>query len=133
MIGWIIDEMSLDGHLLPSGKQTELQLITSLAAIHTTTLTTTNVLYDLVARPECFETLRHKADTVWAEAEGLDRMPMAKLVKIGRLPQGVTMIEPTQPTHIQSRDLSKRKVYSLKRRTPQTMRPHRYGCESYGA
>jgi hypothetical protein len=36
----------------------------SLAAIHTTTLTTTNFLYDLVARLEYFETLRNKVGTV---------------------------------------------------------------------
>ena len=82
MISWIMDEKPLDGHLLPFGKQEELQLIVSLAAIHTTTLTTTNLLYDLVARPEYFETLRHEVDTVWAEADGLDKMSMAKLVKL---------------------------------------------------
>jgi len=82
MISWVIDEKPLDGHLPPFSKQAELQLIVSLAAIHTTTLTMTNLLYDLVARPEYFETLRHEADTVWAEAEGPDRMSMAKLVKL---------------------------------------------------
>jgi hypothetical protein len=59
-----MDEMSLDGHLQPFCRQAELQLIASLAAIHTTTLTTTNFLYDLVTHPEYFETLRHKAGTV---------------------------------------------------------------------
>jgi hypothetical protein len=48
--------------------------------MHTTTLTTTSLLYDLVACPEYFETLRHEVNAVWAEAEGLDRMLAAELV-----------------------------------------------------
>ena len=68
------------GHLLPFGKQAELRLITAKPAIHTTSLNTTSFLYDLVARPEYFETLWRKADTVWAKAEDPDRMRMAELI-----------------------------------------------------
>jgi cytochrome P450 len=82
MITWIMEKESSNGDPLPFGKQAELQLIASLAAIHTTTLTTTNFLYDLVARPEYFEPLRQEIDTVWSESEGLDKTSMAKLVKL---------------------------------------------------
>lgn len=82
MITWIMEQETSDGRPLPLGKQTELQLSASLAAIHTTTLTTTNFLYDLVARPEYFEPLRQEIDTVWNETGGLDKTSMAKLVKL---------------------------------------------------
>jgi ent-kaurene oxidase len=82
MITWILEEESSSGVPLPFGKQAELQLIASLAAIHTTTLTTTNFLYDLVARPEYLEPLRQEIDTVWNESDGLDKTSMAKLVKL---------------------------------------------------
>jgi cytochrome P450 len=82
MISWVMEEKSSNGHPLPFRKQAELQLIASLAAIHTTTLTTTNLLYDLVARPEYFEPLRQEIDNVWSESDGLDKTSMIKLVKL---------------------------------------------------
>ena len=82
MITWIMEEKSSDGKPLPADKQTEMQLLVSLAAIHTSTLTATNVLYDLVARPEYFEPLRSEIDQVWDESDGLNKTSMAKLVKL---------------------------------------------------
>ena len=82
MITWIMEEKSSDGKPLLAEKQAGLQLLASVAAIHTTTLNITNVLYDLVARPEYIETLRSEIDSVWEETGGLDKTSMAKMVKL---------------------------------------------------
>ena len=47
-----------------TGIQAHVQLTASMAAIHTTTLTVSNILYDLAARPEYVEPLRAELEAV---------------------------------------------------------------------
>lgn len=82
MITWIMEQGGPGGALIPYADQAHLQLLVGLAAIHTTTLTATNVLFDLVARPEYITPLREEVEAVWKESNGLDKTSMSKLVKM---------------------------------------------------
>ena len=82
MITWIMEQGGKGGSLIPHKSQAMIQLLASLAAIHTTTLATTNFMYDLVARPEYLEPLREEIDTVWDLTDGLDKTSMSKLIKL---------------------------------------------------
>lgn len=58
-----------------------MQLGLSFAAIHTTTLTVTNILYDLAAHPEIIPELRDEAATALAEAGGIFTSPALQSMK----------------------------------------------------
>ena len=46
--------------------QAQMQLMVSMAAIHTTSMTVTNVMYDLAARPQYIEPLQNEITTIKA-------------------------------------------------------------------
>ncbi|KAF2144926.1 uncharacterized protein K452DRAFT_265384 [Aplosporella prunicola CBS 121167] len=62
--------------------QAALQVQLAMAAIHTTTMGATHMLYDLFARPEYVEPLREEIQTVLAETGGFTKDTMAKLKKL---------------------------------------------------
>lgn len=64
-------------------KQAELQILLAMAAIHTTTNTTTLTLHKLLDFPECIEILREEAKSVVAETAGkFDKDTAGKLKKM---------------------------------------------------
>ncbi|KAK2753894.1 hypothetical protein FQN54_007253 [Arachnomyces sp. PD_36] len=83
MIQWIMDQSSVEKSPPSFEKQAEMQLLIGLAGIHTTTLTCTQALFDLAARPEYIEPLREEAKQVMKETGGkLEKKDIAKLVKL---------------------------------------------------
>lgn len=71
MLQWAIDDQFKARGKCDIRKQVRIQLGVSFAAIHTTTLTSTNVFYDLAAYPEYIEELRAEIRTVLAEHGGV--------------------------------------------------------------
>jgi cytochrome P450 len=69
MITWIMELGAKGPKPMPFNDQANMQLITTMAAIHTTTLTVTNFLYDLVARPEYLEPLREEVESEWQSGD----------------------------------------------------------------
>jgi ent-kaurene oxidase len=63
MIQWLLDNAATDPSRPSLEKLAELQLVVSFAAIHTTTLTCTHVIFDLAARPEYIAPLRDELTT----------------------------------------------------------------------
>lgn len=62
--------------------QAYIQIQLALAAIHTTTMGATHMLYDLAAHPEFLEPLRQETLSAVEETGGYDRDTMAKLKKL---------------------------------------------------
>ncbi|KAF2086784.1 cytochrome P450 [Saccharata proteae CBS 121410] len=62
--------------------QADVQVQLALAAIHTTTMTTTHILYDLATYPEFIEPLREELRTVLKETNGMQKETMNKLKKL---------------------------------------------------
>lgn len=64
--------------------QAQMQLSVSMAAIHTTSMTVTNVIFDLAARPQYIKPLRREIATVKATAATpyLNKNSMPKLKKL---------------------------------------------------
>ncbi|KAK4210620.1 putative cytochrome P450 E-class, group IV [Rhypophila decipiens] len=72
MLQWMIDDQMKEQHgKLDIERQARLQLSVSFVSIHTTTLTATNVFYNLAAFPEHNEELRQEIRTVLAEHGGV--------------------------------------------------------------
>lgn len=63
-------------------EQAYVQIQLALAAIHTTTMSVTHMIYDLAQHPECVEPLREELGSVLAETGGYQRETMAKLKKL---------------------------------------------------
>ncbi|KAM7198936.1 putative cytochrome P450 E-class, group IV [Naviculisporaceae sp. PSN 640] len=71
MLQWTIDDQLKANGTCDVQHQTRCQLGLSFAAIHTTTLTSTNVFYDLAAYPEYIDELRDEIRTVLSEHGGV--------------------------------------------------------------
>lgn len=78
-VQWLLESLSEEDKK-DAQLQTELQLILSAAAIHTTTNLAAECLFDLAARPELQEVLREEASEVlekdggWAKKESMARL-----------------------------------------------------------
>ncbi|KAH8673885.1 cytochrome P450 [Xylariales sp. PMI_506] len=72
MLQWMLDKS--DNYNLTDADMSELQLNLTLAAIHTTTLTTALILYDLVAQPGLVEELRKEIRDVLDANGGVPTM-----------------------------------------------------------
>ncbi|KAK8169426.1 cytochrome P450 [Phyllosticta citrichinensis] len=63
-------------------RQAMAQVSLSLAAIHTTSMASTHMLYDLAAHPEIIEELREELEAAMAETGGLNKDTLPKLKKM---------------------------------------------------
>lgn len=83
MISWLMDANSRDKKPVSFAELSKKFLIASMAAIHTTTLTTTHALFDLAANKDCIEPLRQE---ILASAD-IDGNYLSKTAvgKMGRL------------------------------------------------
>lgn len=71
MMEWLFNRMAQDNNGAVSvEKFTKIQLALIFAAIHTTTMTTTNILYTLAVTPEYIQPLREEMRTVIAQNDG---------------------------------------------------------------
>lgn len=70
---WMLDKTEAEG-ITDVAVITNMQLLLTMAAIHTTTLTTTYILHDLVERPEVVEACRKEIKEVLAASESPDEM-----------------------------------------------------------
>ncbi|KAF9446380.1 cytochrome P450 [Macrolepiota fuliginosa MF-IS2] len=79
LVSWLVDEaQGIDAEVENLGMRI---LFVSFAAVHTTSMVMSHVLFDLAARPEYIEHLRQEAKEV-TEAEGWSKSAIAKLYKI---------------------------------------------------
>ncbi|CAK7237381.1 hypothetical protein SCUCBS95973_009939 [Sporothrix curviconia] len=62
---WMLDKTEAEG-ITDATELTNMQLLLTMAAIHTTTLTTTFILHDMVARPDVVEACRQEIKHVLA-------------------------------------------------------------------
>ena len=81
LLNWMIDEGVTDVETDPD-KMAHRQLIMSLGAIHTTTMATVHMLYDICAHPEYFEPLREEIQPVILGEDGLDKQSFLKMRKL---------------------------------------------------
>ncbi|KAF9448769.1 cytochrome P450 [Macrolepiota fuliginosa MF-IS2] len=79
MVSWLVDEaQGIDAEVENLGMRI---LFINFAAIHTTSMIMSHVLFDLAARPEYIEHLRQEAKEV-TETEGWSKSAIAKLYKM---------------------------------------------------
>ena len=83
MVTWNMDNAP-PGKAVDVAYQSHLQILVSMAAIHTTTMTSSHAWFDLAAHPEYLEPLRQEINAVVAtEPEGvLSKTSMPKLKKL---------------------------------------------------
>ncbi|KAH7028649.1 cytochrome P450 monooxygenase [Macrophomina phaseolina] len=83
LIQWLMDNATKEKNPTNFARLAELQLLASFAAIHTTALTCTHVLFDLAARPEYIEPLRKELDEVEARFGTLhEKRALSQLSKL---------------------------------------------------
>ncbi|KAF2712037.1 cytochrome P450 monooxygenase-like protein [Pleomassaria siparia CBS 279.74] len=70
MLQWMLNR-STDEEKYPTARIARVQLGLTFAAIHTTSLTTTNVLYTLAVKPEYIQPLREEIRAAMAENDGV--------------------------------------------------------------
>lgn len=95
-IQWLLDS---HGH---SGESTE-EVVKSLlrlnmAAIHNTTMSATNVLFDLLEHSKYLESLRQEIKNVLAEEGGWTKQALTKLRKMDSLMKETLRMNPTTPS-----------------------------------
>ena len=82
MLQWMVDDQLKSKHgSSQTGKLARLQLGITFAAIHTTTLTATNVFYNLAAYPEYIPELRDEITEVLREHGGVFSSPAMQAMK----------------------------------------------------
>jgi len=80
MLQWLIDRV--EPHHKNIEDLSELQLLSNLASIHTTSLTFLNALYDLAAHQECVQPIREEIEAVLSANNGvIDRAALRKMRK----------------------------------------------------
>jgi cytochrome P450 len=106
-IQWLLDSLSAEDKVNIK-TQTELQLILSAAAIHTTTNLTAECLFELASRPDVQELLREEVIEVFetGQASWGDKQSMAKLRKMDSFIKEVQRlsgnVSKSYTTHIKS-------------------------------
>ncbi|CAA7260276.1 unnamed protein product [Cyclocybe aegerita] len=79
LISWLLE--NAEGHQKNVYDIALRLLAVNFAAIHTSTMAFTNVLYDLAVHPECVSPMRNEVEVV-IEAEGWTKVAMGKLRKL---------------------------------------------------
>ncbi|KAF9468817.1 cytochrome P450 [Collybia nuda] len=79
LITWLLDEAP--PHLKTIREVTLRVLAVNFAAIHTTSMAFTNVLYDLASRPSYVQALREEVESVVA-SDGLNKLALGKMRKV---------------------------------------------------
>lgn len=70
LLQWMVEKTAEHG-ITDVGHLTDMQLLLTLAAIHTTTLAATAMLYDLAVRPEVVQDIRKEIASVLEETKGV--------------------------------------------------------------
>lgn len=70
LLQWMVEKTAEHG-ITDVGHLTDMQLLLTLAAIHTTTLAATAMLYDLAVRPEVVRDIRKEIASVLEETDGV--------------------------------------------------------------
>jgi cytochrome P450 len=84
-ITWVMN-MSATDHSRPTySQQAELQLLLSMASIHASRTTLTNVLYDLLSRPEYLAPLHAEIDSLCNPTTVIDKTMPARLILLDSL------------------------------------------------
>jgi hypothetical protein len=88
--------------------QSHNQLAVSMAAVHTTSMTTTHIVFDLAARPEYLEPLREEIEAVKATetSQYLSKTSMPKLKKLDSFLKESQRLNPLALIHFRRKVLS---------------------------
>ncbi|KAI1367948.1 cytochrome P450 [Xylaria arbuscula] len=81
LLQWMMDAAQNDFESNPDSLA-HIQLLLSLASIHTTTMAVAHALYDMCAHPEYFEPLRAELLAVTREDQGWGKTTLSKLKKL---------------------------------------------------
>ncbi|KAH7304696.1 putative cytochrome P450 [Stachybotrys elegans] len=84
MLQWMMDGAQND-YEKDTATLSHLQLLLSLASIHTTTMACAHSIYDLCAHPEFFEPLREEISSVLSSSDINQKQTLQKLVKVDSL------------------------------------------------
>lgn len=79
-ITWVMNMSAMEYPRPTYEQQAELQLMLSMASIHTSRTTLTNTLYDLLSRPEYIGPLRAEVDSLWNRTTGIDKTMPSRLI-----------------------------------------------------
>lgn len=80
---WMLGHATARSNLRTPEKLADFQLLLSMAAIHTTTVSVVTILYELAARPEYIEPLREEMIKAIEEDGGLlKKSTLAKMTKL---------------------------------------------------
>jgi cytochrome P450 len=106
MMQWLITRSTSDGTPLDIDTLAKNQLSLTFAAIHTTTMTTTNILYTLAATPEYIGPLREEIQRVLSENDGqLSTRALHQMEKLDSYMKEVNRVytpgfsKPSSPPH----------------------------------
>ncbi|KAF2208457.1 hypothetical protein CERZMDRAFT_49304 [Cercospora zeae-maydis SCOH1-5] len=94
-IQWLLDSHSTCGESPDEVVKSQLRL--TMAAIHNTTMSVTNDLFDLIEHPEYIEVLREEVDTVLAEDQGWTKQALTKMRKMDSFMKESQRMNPSTP------------------------------------
>lgn len=94
-IQWLLDSHSHSGESVDEVVKSQLRL--TMAAIHNTTMSVTNDLFDLLEHPEYVEILREEVQSVLEEEKGWTKQALTKLRKMDSFMKESQRMNPSTP------------------------------------
>ncbi|PIA92053.1 Ent-kaurene oxidase [Cercospora beticola] len=94
-IQWLLDSHSNSGESADEVVKSQLRL--TMAAIHNTTMSATNDLFDLIEHPEYIEILREEVNTVLTEEQGWTKQALTKMRKMDSFMKESQRMNPSTP------------------------------------
>ncbi|KAI5364932.1 Putative cytochrome P450 [Septoria linicola] len=92
---WLLDSHSRSGESADEVVKSQLRL--TMAAIHNTTMSITNDLFDLIEHPEYIDVLRQEVDTVVTEERGWTKQALTKMRKMDSFMKESQRMNPSTP------------------------------------
>jgi cytochrome P450 len=95
MMQWVINRHAAEGVPISAEEMAKLQLGFVFAAVHTTTMTATNIIYTLATTPEYIQPLREEIRTVMADNDNtITSRALQQMVKLDSYMKEVTRLYP---------------------------------------
>ena len=94
-IQWLLDSHSNSGESSEEVVKSQLRL--TMAAIHNTTMSVTNDLFDLLEHPEYIDTLRNEIQEVLQEEQGWTKQALTKMRKMDSFMKESQRMNPSTP------------------------------------
>lgn len=94
-IQWLLDSHAVSGESVDEVVKSQLRL--TMAAIHNTTMSVTNDLFDLLEHPDYHDTLRTEVEQVLAEEGGWTKQALTKMRKMDSFMKESQRMNPSTP------------------------------------